>query len=111
MPNTINATNPMPMNSTTSATESYSSQCRLRESIGAANPSERTAESASSIAYSTTPSIAVFWTEGARAAPKVRDYVPANCDVAHTLVSPSNSIRTGTRTCQEGTHGTETNIS
>src|SRR5215467_1778789 len=38
MPNTINATNPMPTNSTTSATESYSSQCRLRESIGAAHP-------------------------------------------------------------------------
>src|SRR5262245_7703706 len=30
MPNTINATNPMPPNSTTSATKSYSSQCRLR---------------------------------------------------------------------------------
>ena len=62
MPNTINGTNPMPTNSTTSATESYSSQCRLRESIGAAHPSERTAAAASSIAYSTTPSIAVFWT-------------------------------------------------
>jgi hypothetical protein len=33
MPNTINATNPMPTNSTTSATESYSSQCRLPESM------------------------------------------------------------------------------
>jgi hypothetical protein len=30
MPNTINATNPMPANSTTSETKSYSSQCRLR---------------------------------------------------------------------------------
>jgi len=30
MPNTINATNPMATNSATSATESYSSQCRLR---------------------------------------------------------------------------------
>src|SRR5262249_51932829 len=30
MPNTINATNPMPTNSITSATKSYSSQCRLR---------------------------------------------------------------------------------
>ena len=38
MPNTINATNPMPTNSTTSATESYSSQCRLPESIGASPP-------------------------------------------------------------------------
>src|SRR5215472_7515016 len=33
MPNTINATNPMPTNSTTSATESYSSQCRLPENM------------------------------------------------------------------------------
>ena len=33
MPNTINATNPMPTNSTTSATEWYSSQCRLPESM------------------------------------------------------------------------------
>src|SRR5262245_43043077 len=33
MPNTINATNPMPTNSTTSVTESYSSQCRLPESM------------------------------------------------------------------------------
>src|SRR5215813_3408594 len=33
MPNTINATNPMPTNSAASATESYSSQCRLPESM------------------------------------------------------------------------------
>jgi len=33
LPNTIDATNPMPTNSTTSATESYSSQCRLPESM------------------------------------------------------------------------------
>src|SRR6516164_8087175 len=33
MPNTINATNPMPTRSATSATESYSSQCRLPEGM------------------------------------------------------------------------------
>src|SRR5215468_219052 len=89
------------------------------------HPSERTAAAATSIRFTSQLGQSLFFgqarpaegtvsNQGAfrRAAlAQVRDYVPAKCEVAHTLASPSNSTRTDTRTCQEGTHGTETNIS
>ena len=51
MPNTINATNPMPTNSATSATGSYSSQCRLPESMIVSSLLQMDCENRSAVAH------------------------------------------------------------